>query len=107
MTAIFRATATAAFFRPLHLAIRSPPALSADHFSTRVRGCGLGQVGPDERIATLEILPARRGGNVPYLRENSSRDYSGSKSTGTAPMIEPLSTNLAAVSKSRAMYRST
>lgn len=36
MTAILRATATAAFFIPLRLAIRRPQALSADHFSTRV-----------------------------------------------------------------------
>ena len=36
MTAILRATATAAFFMPLRLAIRRPQALSADHFSTRV-----------------------------------------------------------------------
>lgn len=36
MTAIFRATATAAFFMPLLLAIRRPQALRADHLPTRV-----------------------------------------------------------------------
>ncbi|MCA1491630.1 hypothetical protein I6F11_11920 [Ensifer sp. NBAIM29] len=49
MTAILRATATAAFFMPLFFAIRRPQALSADHFSTRVNKV-VAHVGPGSAV---------------------------------------------------------
>ena len=55
ITANFRATATAAFFIPLGLAIRRPHALSADHFPVRVSRV----VAASKRYARTSLSPHR------------------------------------------------